>query len=55
MSFILIMILPMFLIFLPMIILVMVGKRKNKTERRNFGLAFLGCFLLGLAVPILAT
>lgn len=38
-----------------MIILVMIGKAKNKTGRMKFGLAILGCSLLGLVVPILAT
>ncbi|WP_276496595.1 hypothetical protein [Pontibacter litorisediminis] len=48
-------ILPFLLIMLPVIILIAIGRKKNKIGRVKFGLAILGCSLLGFVVPILAT
>ena len=48
-------IIPVATILIPIFILLIIGKRKNKLGRLRFGLAIMCCFFLGLVVPILAT
>lgn len=48
-------ILPILLIILPIVALVIIGRGNNKKGRVRFVLAIIGCSLLGLVVPILAT
>lgn len=48
-------IIPTLTIFTPLIILILIGRRKNRIDRTDFGVAILGCFLVGLIVPIVAT
>ena len=48
-------IIPTLTILTPLIILIWIGRKKNRIERTDFGLAILGCFLVGLIVPIVAT
>ncbi|MBT1705827.1 hypothetical protein [Chryseosolibacter indicus] len=55
MRLLLVLIIPTITILTPLIILISIGRRKNKIDRVNFVVAILGCFLLGLVVPIVAT
>ena len=55
MVFILGILLPVLLSILPIILLIVIGNRNNKIGQLKFGLAILGCSLLGFVVPILAT
>jgi len=48
-------ILPALLIFAPLAILILLGRRKNRIDRTEFGIVIMGCFLAGLFVPIVAT
>ena len=48
-------VLPLLLIILPIIILLVIGRKRNKIGRVKFGLAIICCSFLGFVVPILAT
>ena len=48
-------ILPLLIIFLPIIILAVIGKGKKQVNRMEFSVVILVCSLLALVVPILAT
>lgn len=46
---------PTLIIFLPIMILGLIRLIKKGINRIQFGIAILGCFLIGLVVPIFAT
>ena len=48
-------IIPTLIILIPIAILIVIGRMKNKIDRTEFCFAVLGYFLLGLFVPIVAT
>ncbi len=48
-------IIPTLTILAPLAILIWIGRRKNRLNRTDFGVAILSCFLVGLIVPVVAT
>lgn len=48
-------VIPTLMILAPLALLLRIGQRKSRVSRTDFGVAFLGCFLAGLVVPIAAT
>jgi len=48
-------IIPTLIILTPLTILILIGRRKKRIDRFDFGAAIIGCFLVGLIVPVVAT
>lgn len=46
---------PTLILFIPLTVLILIGRKSKRISRRVWVLAIIGCFLAGIIVPLVAT